>query len=306
MKKQSMKQMTMASFEPIEAKSLLTTIKKGADQWFGLRYNMNLYRGCQHGCIYCDSRSTCYQMRPLEELYAKTNAIPLLDQTLKAKREVGTIGFGSMNDPYMPIEARLKLTRSALEVCLKHGFPVHIITKSTLVTRDIDLLSAIGNTYSAVSFTITTADDTLCKKLEPHAPTSSQRYKALKLLSEAGIYCGITLMPILPFLNDTKDNIETLVRLASESGAKYIIPSLSVTLREGSRDYFYKALDQDFKGLRHQYERHFATSYQVRPLKEKELIESLKAACKSYQIPLKMTFYTPQRQQLNLFDDGFF
>src|SRR5512137_1583093 len=192
----------------IQAKTLLARVK-GHDDLFGLYYNMNLYRGCQHQCIYCDSRSECYQIENLNhEVLVKANAIELLRRELAGKRIIGTIGSGSMKDPYMPLEADVRLTRRALEVIAGFGFPVHVITKSDLVLRDIDLLEEISRkTYAAVTFTITTADDAMSKRLEPGAPDSSQRLAALGALSQHGILTGVTLMPVLPFIEDTEDNI---------------------------------------------------------------------------------------------------
>ena len=188
----------------IQAKTLLTRVK-GPDDWFGLYYNMNLYRGCQHQCIYCDSRSDCYQIEDFDhDVLVKTNAIELLRRELAGKRVVGTIGTGSMNDPYMPLEAEVRLTRRALEVIAGSGFPVHVITKSDLVVRDIDLLEEISRrNYAAVTFTVTTAEDALSKRLEPGAPVSSRRLRALQTLHRRGILVGVTLMPVLPFIEDT-------------------------------------------------------------------------------------------------------
>ena len=163
--------MTLANqkADSINAKTILSAIKEGADTWFGLRYNMNLYRGCQHGCIYCDSRSACYRMDALDHIYAKENALALLEKELASKRNKGTIGFGSMNDPYMPLESNYELTRGALKLIRDFRFPIHIITKSDLVVRDIDLIKKISSVYAAVSFTITTFDDELSSILEPYA-----------------------------------------------------------------------------------------------------------------------------------------
>ncbi|HEY4788958.1 MAG TPA: radical SAM protein, partial [Bacteroidales bacterium] len=195
----------MARF--IEAKTILAHVKQGPDNIFGLKYNMNLYRGCQHGCIYCDSRSKCYQLGELSDIRIKENALLLLEKELKSKRERGTIGFGSMNDSYMPIEKTEELTRKTLQLALRYRFPIHIITKSNLVVRDIDILKEISKIYAAISFTITTADDRLSKLIEPNAPVSSLRFDAIRTLSEAGIYTGITLMPVLPFITDEQDNL---------------------------------------------------------------------------------------------------
>lgn len=245
--------------KPIKAKTIVSTVKQ--DSWFGLKYNMNLYRGCQHDCIYCDSRSSCYGIEDFEEIQYKENALALLDKELKGKRVKGTIGTGSMHDPYMPIEKDLQLTRSALEIIKKHGFPVHVLTKSTLVLRDIDLLKEISREYAAVSITITSADDKLAKLIEPNAPKSSERFAAIKELAQNDIYTGILLMPILPFINDTEDNIKELVKKAKEADAKYILPWMGVTLRDRQKAYYFKQLDKNFPGLREVYLKQYGDAY---------------------------------------------
>lgn len=284
----------------IKAKTILSRVKN--DSWFGLSYNMNLYRGCQHACIYCDSRSACYQLGELSDIRYKENAINLLIKELQGKKHKGTIGFGSMNDPYMPIEEKLQLTKKALEVVSYYKFPVHIITKSDLVIRDIDLLKQIGKIYTAISFTITTADDKLAKIIEPNAPIPSQRFDAIKELSNNGIYCGISLMPLLPFINDTKEHIENLVEKAIISGAKYFIPAFGLTLREGSRDYFYKKLDKSFKGMRLRYENKYGEAYNCASPNSKQLYGVYKKLLNQHGLDGKMQFYAPNYpQQMKLF-----
>ena len=179
----------------IQSKTILNHVKQ-PEPYFGLKYNLNLYRGCQHQCIYCDSRSECYQIENFADIHVKVNAIDLLTDALPRKRVRGTIGFGSMNDPYMPIERQYQLTRRALEVIAQHQFPVHMITKSDLVLRDLDLLREINQIYASVSFTITAADDELAKKVEPGAPPSSARFAAMRTLADAGIHTGIIVMPV--------------------------------------------------------------------------------------------------------------
>ena len=245
----------------IKAKTILNHVKQ-PDTWFGLKYNMNLYRGCQHQCIYCDSRSECYRLGDLADIRVKVNALELLEDTLPRKRVRGTIGFGSMNDLYMPIEREYRLARGALEIIRNYHFPVHILTKSDLVLRDVDVLSEIGQVYAAVSFTITTADDDLARKVEPGASLPSARYKAMRKLAEAGVLTGVTMMPILPFLEDDPDNIRQIVRRAAENGASYIIPAFGMTLRPGSRDYYYQKLDLIFPGVKEKYIRAFGDNYQ--------------------------------------------
>ncbi|MFT3740655.1 MAG: radical SAM protein [Breznakibacter sp.] len=288
--------------EPIAAKTLLGNVKQGAGNIFGLRYNMNLYRGCQHGCIYCDTRSTCYGIGELSHIRFKENALLLLDQELSRKRTKGTIGFGSMNDPYMPVEKRTCLTRDALKLVYKHRFPVHIITKSDLVVRDTGLLKKISETYAAVSLTITTASDTLSAIIEPGAPVSSLRFNAISQLSDNGIYCGITLMPILPFVNDQEQNIASIVERAAQNGAKYILPFMGMTLREGQREYFYQKLNQHFPGLAEQYQRTFGPNYVANSPNADMLYQRIAELCRKHRIELKMKhFNPPSSAQLDLF-----
>jgi DNA repair photolyase len=282
--------------ESIEAKSILSKVK--GDSYFGLTYSMNLYRGCQHGCIYCDSRSKCYQLGELSHIRYKENALQLLEKELRSKRIKGTIGFGSMNDPYMPAEAKMQLTRNALYLLVKYRFPLHLITKSNLVVRDIDLIKKIGEIYAAISFTITTADNDLAKIIEPNAPSPSERFEAIRILSENGIYCGITLMPILPYINDTERNITDILNRAKESGVKYIIPFMGLTLREGSREYFYKKLDEFYPGIKEKYIKSFGNNYVCNSAKSNKLYQLLK----QFDIPDKMKFYIPKKsEQLKLF-----
>lgn len=271
---------------------------KGEDDWFGLYYNMNLYRGCQHQCIYCDSRSECYQIEHFNtEVLVKVNAVELLRKELASKRVVGTIGTGSMNDPYMPLEKDICLTRRALESIAEFGFPVHTITKSDLVLRDFDLLSVIQEkTYAAVTFTITTADDNLSRKLEPGAPVSSQRLAALRTLSLRGVLTGVTLMPVLPFIEDTEDNIRQIVTLAAENGAKYILPAFGMTLRDRQRAYYYAKLDKLFPGIRPRYERAFGERYSASARNARRLNEVLTEHCNRYGIARRMPVFTPRNR----------
>ncbi|MEE9599459.1 MAG: radical SAM protein [Anaerolineales bacterium] len=247
--------------EEITAKTILNHVKQ-PDPWFGLKYNMNLYRGCQHQCIYCDSRSDCYRIEDFAKIQVKINALDLLEGVLPRKRVRGTIGFGSMNDPYMPVEREYRLTRKSLEIISANEFPVHILTKSDLVLRDIDLLVEISNVYAAVSFTITTADDELAQKLEPGAPLPSQRFQAMGKLAKAGVLTGVTMMPILPFLEDSEENLLKIISFSKENGATYIIPSFGVSLRPGSREYYYQKLDRHFSGIKEKYIKQYGNQYQ--------------------------------------------
>lgn len=270
---------------------MLSSFKEGADTWFGLRYNLNLYRGCQHGCIYCDSRSTCYGIQNFTNIEVKENALRLLEKEIRSKRRKGTIGFGSMNDPYMPLEKELCLTRRALEIFAQNRFPVHLITKSNLVLRDIDVLTRISSVYAAISITITTPDDSISKAIEPGAPVSSERFRAISELSKAGIYCGVTFMPVLPWITDKPGDIRKMVYWAKEAGAKYMIASMGVTLRDGQREFFYENLQRRFPGLKEQYERAFGRKYSASSPLADQLWEVYNTACGEVGMPQRMEFF---------------
>jgi len=264
---------------------------------------MNLYRGCQHGCIYCDTRSECYGVGDISTISVKKNALELLRKELYSKRKnKATIGTGSMNDPYMPLEKELQMTRQALQVIASQKFPVHVITKSNLPVRDYDVLQEISKTYAAVSFTITTADDSLSGRIEPVASSSSERFKAMAFLADKGIYTGITLMPILPFINDTKEELEILIRKAKDHGASYILAMFGVTLRKGSREYFYKALDQNFEGVKNKYKQTFGESYECFSPRSRVLYTTFMELSEKLGIETRIRFYTPPTDnQLSLF-----
>jgi DNA repair photolyase len=278
----------------IRAKTILNYVKQ-PEPYFGLKYNMNLYRGCQHQCIYCDSRSECYQIGNFADIHVKINALELLWDVLPRRWVRGTIGFGSMNDTYMPVERKYELTRRALEIIVAYQFPVHIITKSDLVLRDIDLLSEIKRVYAAVSFTITSADDDLAKKLEPGAPGSSARFAAMRTLAEAGIHTGVTMMPILPFIEDTVENITRLVEMAHQSGASYILPWFGMSLRAGSRDYYYDKLDQLFPGVKQKYIQRFGGRYECNSPNWRKLDEVFQRLVYKYGIATRMPVFTPEK-----------
>ena len=281
----------------IQAKTLLARVK-GPDDWFGLYYNMNLYRGCQHQCIYCDSRSECYQIEDFNhDVLVKPNAIDLLRHELAGKRVIGTIGTGSMNDPYMPLEADAQLTRRALEVIAESGFPVHVITKSDLVVRDIDLLEEISRkTYAAVTFTITTAEDALSRRIEPGAPVSSRRLAGLRTLRQRGLRAGVTLMPVLPFIEDTEENIRTIIHLSHAAGAEYILPAFGMTLRDRQRAYYYDKLDLLFPGLRLRYEKAFGERYSAPARNAHQLGQFFAGLCENLGIATKMPVFASRKR----------
>jgi DNA repair photolyase len=292
--------------EEITAKTILNHVKQ-PDTWFGLKYNMNLYRGCQHQCIYCDSRSDCYRIEDFAKIQIKINALDLLEDVLPRKRVRGTIGFGSMNDPYMPVEEEYRLTGKSLEIISANEFPVHILTKSDLVLRDIELLKEIGSLYAAVSFTITTADDELAQKLEPGAPLPSQRFQAMRKLAKAGILTGITMMPILPFLEDSEENLLKIISCSKENGATYIIPSFGVSLRPGSREYYYQKLDQHFPGIREKYVKQYGNQYQCNIPNWQKMNVLFREEIKRTNISARIPVYEPKNiigvtKQIRLFD----
>ena len=243
---------------------------------------MNLYRGCQHGCIYCDSRSLCYQINHVfEDIEVKENALELLEQALKRKRKPCMIGTGSMTDPYIPLEEELRLTRGALELIRDYGFGVSVLTKSTRVLRDLDLLADINRRAKAVvQMTLTTHDDSLCRILEPNVSVTSERVAALKAFREAGIPTVVWLDPILPFLNDTRENITGILESCMEAGVRGILCfNMGLTLREGNREYFYARLDRHFPGLKEEYIRTYGNRYEVNSPRNRELMALFHASC---------------------------
>ncbi len=276
----------------VTAKTLLSSSKQ-PDPWFGIKYTMNLYRGCQHQCIYCDSRSKCYQIENFVDVIVKVNAIDLLKKELPRKRVKGTIGTGSMSDPYLPLEATRRLTAQALAVIAEQQFPIHVLTKSDLVVRDIDTLCAISRVYAAISFTITTADDELGKKVEPGAPLVSRRFAAMAQLAAADLLTGVLLMPVLPFLEDNAKNITAIVSRAKDCGARYILASFGMTLRDRQRAYYYAQLDRLFPGLRQRYERQYGNRYSASAWGAQHLEQTFREACERYGIATRMPFYAP-------------
>lgn len=276
----------------VTAKTLLSSAKR-PDPWFGIKYTMNLYRGCPHQCIYCDSRSECYQIENFTDVLVKVNAIDLLKKELPRKRVIGTIGTGSMSDPYQPVEAARRLTAQALEVIAEQRFPLHTLTKSDLVVRDLDTLQHIAQVYAAVSFTITTADDELGRKVEPGAPLVSRRFAALRKLAEAGLLTGVLMMPILPFIEDQPENITAIVARAKACGATYILASFGMTLRDRQRVYYYTQLDRLFPGLRRRYEQQFGARYSATARAAKRLEQIFTEACEHHGLATRMPFYEP-------------
>lgn len=244
--------------------------------------SINLYRGCQHGCIYCDSRSTCYHMEhAFEDVEVKENAIPLLEDALRRKRKPCMIGMGSMTDPYLPLEEELGHTRQALALIEKYGFGATLITKSARVLRDLDLLKRINDrTKCVVQMTLTTYDETLCRKLEPAVSTTKERFEALKILRDAGIPTVVWLCPILPFLNDTEENIAGILGYCAEAKVRGVLCfGMGLTLREGNRAYFYQQLDRYFPGLKEEYIRRYGNAYSIDSPNSYELMKLFHRRC---------------------------
>ncbi|MBP3683738.1 MAG: radical SAM protein [Oscillospiraceae bacterium] len=243
---------------------------------------MNLYRGCQHGCIYCDSRSLCYQMNHVfEDIEVKENALELLEKALKRKNKRCMIGTGAMTDPYIPLEEELCYTRRALELIDRYGFGIAIQTKSPRILRDLDLLTSINRkTKAVVQMTLTTYDDSLCRILEPNVSVTSERVAALKQFRDAGIPTIVWLCPILPYINDTRENIERILESCRDSGVKGVLCfNMGLTLREGNREYFYRQLDRHFPGLKAHYIRTYGNRYEINSPQNRELMQLFHETC---------------------------
>jgi len=248
---------------------------------------MNIYRGCTHGCIYCDSRSKCYGMQhAFEDIEVKQNAPELLERALRSKRQKCMIGTGAMCDPYMHCEEQLGLTRRCLEIIDHYGFGVTIQTKSDRILRDLDLLKSIHEKAKCVvQMTLTTYDETLCRILEPNVCTTARRAEVLEILRENGIPTVVWLCPILPFINDTADNIEGILDYCIQAKVYGIIQfGMGVTLREGDREYFYRALDRHFPGMRERYHHKYGYAYEVRSDRHTELMQLFHAKCEAHGI----------------------
>ncbi len=253
----------------------------------GTNNGMNIYRGCQHGCIYCDARSSCYQMHHrFEDIEVKENAIDLLASALKSKRRTCMIGTGAMTDPYMPLEKKLRMTRRSLEVIERYGFGATVLTKSDLVLRDLDLFQRIHqNTKAVVQVSLTCMDDALSRLIEPNVCPTSRRVELLRELQKAGVPTVVWLCPVLPFLTDTQENICAIVDACRDTGVKGIIWfGPGVTLREGNREYFYANLDQKFPGLKEEYIRRYADAYEVNSPNGAYLNRLFHESCERYGI----------------------
>lgn len=295
--------------EQIPAKTIVTRNKSSA--WFGIDYNMNIYKGCCHGCIYCDSRSDCYRIDRFDTVRAKENALQIIRDELRRKGKTGVVGTGSMSDPYNPFEKELQLTRHALELIDAFGFGAAIATKSSLIARDIDILTDIRE-HSPVlcKVTITTADDGLSRRIEPGVCPSSQRFETIARLREAGLFAGILLMPVLPFLEDTQENVLEIVKRAHEAGASFIYAQFGMTLRANQRIWYYNKLRELFpeKDYAERYRKQYGDRYECRSPRCGSLWKCFAQECEKYGIRYEMKHIVRAYKkgyectQLSLFD----
>jgi len=248
---------------------------------------MNLYRGCSHGCIYCDSRSNCYGMdHAFEDIEVKENAPELLEDALRRKRSRCMIGTGAMCDPYMHCEEKLQLTRRCLEIIRRYGFGLAVQTKSDRILRDLELIREINTSAKAVvQMTLTTYDEDLCRILEPNVCTTKRRYETLCAFRDAGVPTVVWLSPILPFINDTEENLRGILRYCFDAGVKGIITwGMGVTLRDGDREYFYAALDRHFPGMKERYIRTFGNAYECDSPENPRLMEIFRTECEKHGV----------------------
>lgn len=244
---------------------------------------MNIYRGCSHGCIYCDSRSLCYQMNhDFEDIEVKANAAELLENALRRKRHKCMIGTGAMSDPYMHIEQKLGNMGKCLEIIEKYGFGVTVLTKSSKILRDLDLLKKINaKAKCVVQMTLTTYDEDLCRIIEPNVSTTYERFKTLEIMRDNGIPTVVWLCPILPFINDTEENLMGILDYCVKARVKGIINfDMGLTLRDGNREYFYKKLDEHFPGLKERYIRVYGNAYEIPSPNSKRLTEIFQTECR--------------------------
>lgn len=245
---------------------------------------MNLYRGCSHGCIYCDSRSSCYHMEhAFEDIEVKENAIELLEHALAHKRKKCMIGTGAMTDPYIPLELEIGNVRKALQLIEKYGFGCTLLTKSDRILRDLDLLQQIAQkTKCVVQMTLTTYDEALCRKLEPNVSTTRERFEVLKKLRDAGIPTVVWMTPILPFINDTEDNILGILDYCIEAKVYGIMCyGMGLTLREGNREYFYRQLERSFPGLKEKYIHTYGNQYMIESPRSSQLMQLFRQICEN-------------------------
>ena len=294
--------------EILKTKTIMTKSNQG-NRWFGIDYHMNLYKGCPFGCIYCDSRCEAYHIENFDEVRIKENAIEILEEELKSKGLKGVVSFGTLSDPYNPEEKELELTRNALKLIAKYKFGVSIDTKSDLILRDIDLLQEISEYNNVIiKISITTYDDELARKLEPNVITSTKRFQVLKILRQNNLYAGVLMTPVLPFLTDTEENITNMILKSKESDAKFIYTKMGMTLKTNQRDYYYKALDVLYPGLKEDYIAVYGSKHICNSLHYRHLMELYLKMCSENNILTDMDAIIedykkeiPQNEQMSLF-----
>lgn len=269
--------------EALTAKQLLTPVRQEQDSFFLANWNMNLYRGCSHGCIYCDSRSDCYGIRDFGTVRPKADALSILESELRSKRSTGVISMGAMSDPYNPLERELMLTRGALELIRKYRFGAAFTTKSDLCARDAGLLAEISRHAPVCArMTVTCADDELCRAIEPHVAVTSQRMAAVRALADAGVFTGVWLNPVLPFLTDSEENIREIVRMTAQAGGRFVVCFFGMTLRSGNREYFYQALAKTFPGMAQRYAETFGNAYEIPAQEPERLYSAFREECEAH------------------------
>lgn len=260
---------------------------KEAKNILSINNGMNIYRGCSHGCIYCDSRSKCYNINPpFEDIEVKSNAPLLLEKKLKSKKSKCMIKTGSMSDPYIPLEDKIKNTHECLEIIKKYGFGISIQTKSNLILKDLDLLIDINKQSKCiVQMTMTTFDEKLCKIIEPNVCTTKERFEVLKIMHNNNIKTIVWLSPILPFINDTIENLDGILNYCIEAKVYGIICfGFGLTLRDGNREYFYQKLDEYFPGMKQKYIKKYGNSYEVNSPNNDILLRYFYDKCKKHNI----------------------
>lgn len=258
--------------------------------WFGIDYHMNLYRGCSYGCIYCDSRSDAYHIKNFDEIKSKENALQILEEELASKTQKGVVSFGTLSDPYNELEREYEITRGALKLILKYGFGVSIDTKSDLILRDIDLLKEIDKKNNVIiKISITTYNDELARILEPNVISSSKRFEVLKELRKNGIYAGVLMTPVLPFITDNISNIKEMVHLASKNNAKFIYTKMGMTLRSNVHEYYYERIEKMYKGLSNDYKSVYGNNVVCNPLRYPDLLSVFVEECNQYHLLCDMS-----------------
>ncbi len=276
--------MTVPPVDTFPAKRLLTPFRAPRDSFFTADYNLNLYRGCNHGCIYCDTRSECYRIDRFDHIRVKEGCLAMLEKELRQKKRAGVVAMGAASDPYNALEKDLGVTRQALVLLRRYGFGVGIPTKGDLALRDADVLGDMAKaapTY--VSFSITTSEDSLSRLVEPGAPPSSRRFAAMQALARAGVFTGVWLNPVLPFLTDSPQNLRTLLQTTAASGGRYAVCHFGMTLRTGNREYFYAALDREprFAGVKQRYVRAFGLDYMCPSPEAESLVALFREECEA-------------------------